>query len=725
MFRSSLFFVLLLASSPSFAAWEKQSVFPADRNLKDAAFLSPTHGFVVGDDRHLLETTDGGLSWVARMSEDFSSDVPFYAIQFTSSTRGYICGNSSDFWRTTNGGATWSNLNTLPVGSWYHLDFLDDSSGFAGANGALMFTSNAGSAWTLRSGWPNCPVIYGMSFRDTMTGLVSGYSVSSAEDGVFKTTNGGTSWSRKLAFPSNDVIWIDASTALAASGTTAYRSTNAGDTWSGTGASIPTGLIDMTLVDGAIVVGVSGKGDVWRSTNAGVSWVQTAVGIGSLPDVWKASFSDSQNGWVVGPGGFVFQTNDAGLTWSIRNRGTNFQIYDLDMFTENYGFAVGWAGYVLRTTNGGDFWETRKLEVTGQIFGRDEHLYGVSIVDDEFAVAAGPGGTVFRTYDAGGTWESIGYPELPDAFWIEDVEFIDRDHGWIVGLDQDLGHAKSVYRTTDGGTTWNLGMNQNTFMFAVDFHDRSTGWIASTGPLYFRTTNEGASWTQGALPSSDMSPMVTDMEFANASVGWAVGWYGYVAKSTNGGVTWQLQSFGSPAPHAFGLDVVSASEAWVTGRDPENGDRSYVARTTNGGSTWSREHIQDFPYYMTEVDAGPGGSVWVAGYAGRVLQQPGTTVSVSLPQSTPGVLMHPVRPNPTASSATISFEIPHSASGLLDVFDVSGRRVARIWEGSAGPGVQQMHWGEDAAPGTYFLKLELVSPLGEKWTESQRLVRIQ
>src|SRR5688572_23651683 len=98
----NLLLVLVLGSTPAFADWQKQSVFPADRNLTDAAFISPTHGFVVGDDRHLLETTDAGFTWVERMAQDFSSD-PFYAIEFPSPTRGYISGNSSDFWRTTNG----------------------------------------------------------------------------------------------------------------------------------------------------------------------------------------------------------------------------------------------------------------------------------------------------------------------------------------------------------------------------------------------------------------------------------------------------------------------------------------------------------------------------------------------------------------------------------------------------------------------------------------------
>lgn len=720
----NLLLVLALSTTPAFADWQKQSVFPADRNLTGAAFVSPSHGFLVGDDRHLLETTDAGLTWTVRMAQDFSSD-PFYAIEFPSSTHGFISSNSSDFWRTTNGGANWTNLNSIPAGSWWHLQFLNDSNGFAGANGALMFTSNAGENWSLQSGSPNCPVIYGMSFRDTAVGLVSGNLISSSEVGVFKTTNGGQSWSRKLAIGSNDVIWIDVNTALATVGLTAYRSTNAGDNWTPTGASIPTGLLDLELVNGMTVIGVSAKGDIWRTTDGGFGWTKVAVGIGSLPDSWHASFLDAQNGWVVGPGGFALQTSDGGVTWIMKNKGTNFQIFDVDMFSENYGLAVGWAGYVLRTTDGGNAWETKKLEVTGQIFGRDEHLYGVSIVDEEFAVAAGPGGTVFRTLDGGDTWESIGYPVLPDAFWIEDVDFTDHLNGWIVGLDQ-AGQAKAVYRTTNGGDTWTQAMTQSNFMWSVDFLDVNTGWIASIGMPFFRTTNGGATWTQGVLPNQGFTPTITDMKFANASVGWVIGWDGYVAKSTNGGASWQFQDFGQPNLTALGMDVISTSEVWVTGRDPEHSDQSFVAHTTNGGTTWTHEHVQAFPYIMSEIDAAPGGSVWVGGYAGRVLKQQGTVTAVDLVDTNGALsLLRPVTPNPTSASARISFELPRPGRAILDVVDLNGRRVARLWDGSAAAGTHELQWGEHAAPGVYFVKLGFVSENGDKIDESRKIVRIR
>jgi hypothetical protein len=55
----------------------------------------------------LLETKDGGSTWVTRMSDAYGSD-PFYSISFADSLTGFIVGNSTsiqkDIYRTTDGG---------------------------------------------------------------------------------------------------------------------------------------------------------------------------------------------------------------------------------------------------------------------------------------------------------------------------------------------------------------------------------------------------------------------------------------------------------------------------------------------------------------------------------------------------------------------------------------------------------------------------------------------
>lgn len=67
-----------------------------------------------------------------------------------------------------------------------------------------------------------------------------------------------------------------------------------------------------------------------------------------------------------------------------------------------------------------------------------------------------------------------------------------------------------------------------------------------------------------------------------------------------------------------------------------------------------------------------------------------------------------------SSRPTLSFSIPARAAGWrahLDVYDVTGRAVRRLWEGAGVAGPQDVAWdgtdeaGAAAAPGTYFVRL--------------------
>ncbi len=615
----------LAAGSVLSQTWTKQSPIPTARHLNAVAFTSPAVGFVAGEAGTLLKTDNGGVSWQP-IDLGMGSD-PFYDIYFRDSLNGFVIGNTdseSDNFRTTDGGATWTRFD-LPAGSWREMKFVSATTGFVGANGAMCRTLDGGASWQTRSAVPNAPIVYGMDFSDANTGIVCGYLIETNQGGIFKTADGGVTWSHKFEGFINDAVWLDANVVLACGDTSIYRSTNAGETWNLFAAGIDTGLLELIKVSPTTVLGVSLKGDIWRSANAGLSWNMVYDGLGDLPVSWNIGFADPLNGWVVGQGGLMLRTNDGGLTWTQATNGFSTQWYQIKMANSLVGYIAGQNGYILRTKDGGVRWEVQKVEVTGQIFGRDESLSAVSVIDANTVVVAGPGGTVFKTLDGGDTWVNIGYPKLPDAYWIEDVKFLNALEGWVVGLDQDLGHFRSVYHTVDGGLTWVLALEQNSYFFSVDFVDTQRGWIASIGALYFRTVDGGVNWTPHVLPPRFVSPGVSEIRFANANVGWVVGWDGLVGKSVDGGLNFTYQDLGRNDVHMFGLSIVSTSEVWISGRTASFQPVMY--RTLNGGTTWTQVQGPNSLDWVYGMWAMPGGVVFGVGYDGMVFRRDGTTTT--------------------------------------------------------------------------------------------------
>ena len=85
-----------------------------------------------------------------------------------------------------------------------------------------------------------------------------------------------------------------------------------------------------------------------------------------------------------------------------------------------------------------------------------------------------------------------------------------------------------------------------------------------------------------------------------------------------------------------------------------------------------------------------------------------TIVHVGAPgPAAPAALLAWSQPNPFARSTTVRFRLPAAGPVRLDVFDLTGRRVARLLDGARPAGEHAVAWEPDGAPaGVYHVRLE-------------------
>ncbi len=186
----------------------------------------------------------------------------------------------------------------------------------------------------------------------------------------------------------------------------------------------------------------------------------------------------------------------------------------------------------------------------------------VRLVPAQFAVMAvspvSSPGTVARarllaTTSAGGRFSEIG-PRLPGSTVIDDVSFLDRDHGWLVGWSVD-NVAVTVYRTHNGGRSWQgrvvTGHTQNAGAVAtVQFLSPRLGWLVSQEPTaprarLYASSDGGASWR---LVNSSL-PEVAPVVFAGADEAWQAGgvFSRFLFHSVDGGRRWRRVRLPVPA----------------------------------------------------------------------------------------------------------------------------------------------------------------------------------
>ncbi len=279
---------------------------------------------------------------------------------------------------------------------------------------------------------------------------------------IYKTTNGGTTWTvvrdsmggylRSIRFSDSLHGWVGTlglEAAFSSSDTAIlYETTDGGTTWAVADSKIegekPAGLCGMWACDSDVVY-ICGKWDgppyILKTTNRGTSWESIDMNAYAtrLIDIY---FWSRDSGIVVGgsypewnSSAIVLFTSDGGESWSQR-----YQSPDSDGWCWKISFPSRSVGYV-------------------SIESEDET----------------ENTTFLKTTDGGLTW--VRKVITPNFFDLQGIGFITDSIGWAGGLA-----VGGVYTTTNGGETWSFG-NQSTYANRFRFFGDTLGYCAG-GSMY-------------------------------------------------------------------------------------------------------------------------------------------------------------------------------------------------------------------------------------------------
>ena len=342
-----------------------------------------------------------------------------------------------------------------------------------------------------------------------------------------------------------------------------------------------------------IWLGTEGTGQIYRSENAGDSWVEMSNGISKKlrpltfrgitihpddPNTLYAMAEISSNAWTADGSprtgvemdltqGIVYKTTDGGQLWKEVWRGDNLARYAwinpdnpqvvyvstgiFDRESANTDVAAGEAGGVgiLKTEDGGQTWQVIDQDnglldlYVGSLYMHPEDpdtLLAAAAQNNWSAMADEYTGGIFLTKDGGESWERV----INNREMYGSVEYCETD--------PQIAYAASgeaVYRSQDGGETWQrYGRKDNTW--------GPPGIIA------------------GIPIDIQCDPDDTDRIFIN-------NYGGGNFLSEDGGQTWVNASQGYSGAIINTLAVVPKHPGWVYA-----GARSGLFVSTDGGQTW-------------------------------------------------------------------------------------------------------------------------------------------
>ena len=337
-----------------------------DADLTDVFFLNRQLGWAVGSQGVILRTVNGGQDWLeisqaqAEVADELTLDQKLRNMQN---------GVSSRWTGVTNSGSNQFQPLRCRFESIY---FIDELHGWVAggydvpyvnkSRAVVMRTNDGGVSWQPVEGLV-IPRIKRIFFSDAANGWAVGEMGNLFRTGIYFSSDGGHTWSSQSSGEMKD--W------------TAGERTIAG--FVNLDAAGQPGLVRDNRYEASVLLG-----DVQCRL----------TGLQML---------DAEQGWAVGDGGAILQTDNGGLSWS------------------------------------------EPISAAEKAMFRQFDFSSVSIAADKIWIAGNPGTIVFSIdLKSGEIFAHRTGIRLP----IHDIHFVDRQYGWIVGA---LG---TIVATTDGGKTW-------------------------------------------------------------------------------------------------------------------------------------------------------------------------------------------------------------------------------------------------------------------------------
>lgn len=214
-------------------------------------------------------------------------------------------------------------------------------------------------------------------------------------------------------------------------------------------------VVDLWCFGDQIAV-ISPTGGFAYSPDGGTTW-QAVAGMvaGHGPN---ALYATGREVWACGDGGYIYKSNDAGVTWAVEDDGslTTEDLQAIAGFGDDAIVAVGDNGAVIRTKNQGRSWAA----VTGP---SADNLTAIAAPRSGQIYVGTDVGTMYRGWLYGDSWTQVSLP-VTGAGTIQDIVFCgpcgEGEFGFLV-YDAP-GPVGQIWRSLDGGASWDSVPNMPT-----------------------------------------------------------------------------------------------------------------------------------------------------------------------------------------------------------------------------------------------------------------------
>ena len=588
--------------------------------------------------RGIYKSTDAGETWKKKDKgitewneitfrgfgvDPNNSNVVYAGAEITTGITGYEFDKAKGkIFKTTDGGESWKCVwegdslvrfvivNPENSNIVYASTGIFDREAFNNVGIGVLKSTDAGNRWTqINNGLTNLFVGYlemhpgNPEILFAATGMNQQHRYGFTKGGVFKTDNGGQTWRHVLEnnYVLNAVVIspTNPNIVYAAGDGCFYRSEDGGESWIHLGAWGPPGI-----------------------------WPGQPIGMAVSPKNPMLVFANNYNGGN-------FKSEDGGTTWinaSDGYTGADLRMIKVDPANSRKVYCVGRSG-TFKSSNGGYTWEGLNYE---PLIGNEDVAVAQHPVSLETILVTKEGyGNIYKTTNSGRSWRILyQYPSSYDSNnWhtFKAIEYSTSNPSIIYagmrrvqnigGIDPADGPSHGMFKSTDGGQTWNQineGLeetyNKNINDILIDSDDPNTVYIGTYKNGVWKTTNGGNIWVCKTNQIAELTDIRSLVTHPDNNIIYAGTRENGIWKTEDEGETWENTSTGMPVNAAI-LSIV------IHPKDPQiiyAGDlTSGVYVSKDGGQTWYVMNEGLSTRAVTSLDISSNGRVLYAATSGE------------------------------------------------------------------------------------------------------------
>ncbi|MEW6366855.1 MAG: IPT/TIG domain-containing protein [Acidobacteriota bacterium] len=572
-----------------------------------------------------------------------------------------------------------------------------------------------------------------------------GTIVAALWDMVYASTNKGNTWQvicpdaktsdgfSDLEFHSGDPQILYGVTHY----TGVFKSTDGGKSWTRRSSGLklepadPNGRagIEVDPTDGNRVYALLASSRVYKTTDGGESWVELKKGLDILDRTMESiaiDVRDPETLYVAGQTPAVYKSTSGGSDWFLTGMGGEW--YEVAVDPKNSRAVYAGSTQVGRSTDGGESCSYVSMPWPTVIY-----VEGIGIHPSKNLVFAGTSKVgIFRSSNNGKTWRQAN--RGLDAMWVYDLQAPAQQANTLFASP-----LLDLYRSLNGGTSWEVceGLAEFEVDGKIAIHPKDPNLIAVPGiglsgdaDAIALSRDGGTTW-EFKIPwqpaghyqayAVAMHPTNRDVMYvalsrrdtSNTPLG--------LVKTTDGGETWRLVSKGLSEKRVgvIAFDARDSSTMYAgTWMGHQGTGRGRVFRSTDGGESWKErskglgeQNVRDIlvdKANSSVIYAATGAATYKSTDAGRSWVLKNGTPTFCLAQ-------HPSNKQTLVAGGQYGLWISTDAGENWSAFDSTGLGPFQVWDFLFDPAdAEKFLIGTTGGVYTYTRKVSPAAPVIEQ-----------